>query len=100
LLAIVGERNPGHLFAAHAQSLYANGRAILSSNVPVDAEITIAAKEEDLRLFASGPAIVKIQAKSHVRSVSLDRAVIDIQKNGDAIGLNLDKGEHSVQIAY
>jgi hypothetical protein len=100
VLAVVGERNSEHLFAARARSFDANGRAILSSNAPVDAEITMESKEDDLWLFASGPAIVNIQVRSQVRSVSLDGTVINIQKNGDSIGLNLNKGEHSVHISY
>ncbi|MES2221077.1 MAG: heparinase II/III family protein [Acidobacteriota bacterium] len=100
VLAFVAEHHLQHLFIAQAQSFRANGHAILSSNVPIDAEITTTAKEEDLRLFTSGPAIVNIGVRSQIRSVSLDGAGINLQKNGDTVELKLNQGEHSVHIAY
>ena len=66
----------------------------------MDAEITTEAKEDDLQIFASGPAIVNIGVRSQVRFASLDGTVINVQKNGATVGLNLNEGEHSVHIAY
>ena len=100
VLVVVGGHNLQHLFTSNSRSFRANDRAILSSNVPVDAEITSRAKEETVQLFAPGPATVRIGLRSHVRSASLDGKEIALQPKADTIGLNLNEGEHSVHIAY
>ncbi len=100
VLALVDEHHLQHLFIAQARSFRANGRPVLSSSLPVDAEITMEATEDDLRLFAPGATIVSVGVKSQVRSVSLDGTIINIKQNGDTVGLNLNEGEHSVHIAY
>ncbi|MGH9616134.1 MAG: heparinase II/III domain-containing protein [Acidobacteriaceae bacterium] len=100
VLAAVGAQNPQHLFAGNARIFRANGRTVLSSNVSVDAEITLRAKEDAVQLFASGPATLSMGVRSQVRAVSVDGKEINVRQNGNLIKLKLNDGEHSVRIAY
>ncbi len=100
VLAMIGTRDRQHLFAGNARYFYTNGRTIMSSNVPVDAEIATGPKEETVQLFTPDSAVVRLSIKNQVQSVSVDGKEINFQQNGDSIELKLNDGEHSVRIAY
>lgn len=100
VLAMVREHEAEHLFTSEARSFGDKGRTILSSNVPVDAEITQGSKNDVMRLFVAAPANVSIAIRSEVRSILVDGKRESVPKSGNRIELKLNQGEHGVQIAY
>lgn len=100
VLAVVEEHDQPHLFVAQARSLRAKDRTILSSDIPIDAEITLGSKAVAARVFTSAPTNVNIAVRSEVRSLSVDGKKEDAQQVGNTIELKLSQGEHGVYIAY
>ena len=99
-LAIIGKPNPRHIFTAQAQTLRAKAGNILSSDIPVDAEVTLNVREEKLQIFAPGPAAVSIGVTHGVSAVFLDGKKLNISEARNSIELKLNDGEHSVRVVY
>lgn len=99
-LAIIGGPSPQHIFTAQARTLRTKTRSILSSDIPVDAEVTLNAQEEKLQIFASGPAAVNIGVTRRVSAVFLDGKKLNISETRNSIELKLNDGEHSVRVVY
>lgn len=100
VLAVVSQGNQQRLLIGQARWLREQGHPALSSDVPVDAEITRNAKEDTLNLFSAGPAVMSIAVKDRVKTLSVDgKAIEPLQKN-DHIEVKLNAGAHLVHIVY
>jgi hypothetical protein len=100
VLAVVSEGNQQRLVIAQARWLREKGQTSLSSDVPVDAEITRNAKEDTLNLFSSGPAVMSIAVKDRVKTLSVDGKAMEPLQKSNLIEVTLNAGEHRVHIVY
>jgi hypothetical protein len=100
VLAVLSEGNQPRLFIGQARWLREKGHPVISSDVPVDAEIARNAKEETLNLFSAESTVMSIAVKDRVKTLSVDGKAIEPSLKSNLIEVKLNAGAHLVHIVY